>query len=361
LQKQFPDDDIQTGVNLMAGRPRKTSPKVPTQAENLLKALDFVSYGIGEELVGFEPYVRLSGKMLVSFQGQIAAGHPIEEELTIAPVGDTLRKAIAKSGNTLTIVETPGGQLSIQGEKIKVLIPAIPLDDLPLVTPDEPDPRAVVSNSLKQAFKICGTLVSETAERVVEASLLLEANVCTGTNGVAMLQCWHGHSLPPNIIISKLFAEAIAKQTANITGVGFSWRNDRVVTFTVWFDNGGFIKTQCYEDNWPDITKIIDVASFAAPILPEFFTAIEAMADFSDSNFVWLANEKVQSHASETIGAQYQLPGLQGGKNFNAKLVKQIAPYAKTIDLTTHEDRAFFFGGEEANPVRGVIMCGAKS
>lgn len=354
-EQQFYFSQIERKVE-MAGARGRGRPTKPTQAQQLLEALDFVSYGTGD-VQDWHKFVRLSGNMAITFNGQISAGHPIVEELTLCPQLDRLRDALKRCGKTLVISETPTGQLSVKGDKLRALVPAAAsLADLPPAQPDPP--IAIVSDILKEAFKVCGSISSEASETVVEASLLLEANTCTsvGKGKATMLQFWHGIDLPPAMVVPKAFAEAVAKQSKALTGFGFSWHGQSVGSVTFWFDGGSWIKTQCYADKWPDISRIIDVQSFPVEVPSGLFDAAEAVMHFSDDGGIIFGDGKVMSHDSDNAGAQYEVAGLQGGKRFGGKLFKSIAAHVKSIDLTTFPDRAFFFGGEPANPVRGVIM-----
>lgn len=340
----------------MAGARGRGRPSKPTQAQQLLEALDFVSYGTGD-VQDWHKFVRLSGNMAITFNGQVAAGHPIAEELTLCPQLDRLRDALKRCGKTLVISETPTGQLSVKGDKLRALVPcAANVADLPAVQPDPP--VAVINDVLKEAFKVCASISSEAAENMVEASLLLEANSCTsiGKGKATMLQYWHGIDLPPAMVIPKVFAEAVAKQSKALTGFGFSWHGQDVGSVTFWFDSGSWIKTQCYADRWPDISRIIDVQSFPVEVPSGLFDAAEAVMHFSDDGGIIFGDGKIMSHDSDYVGAQYEVAGLQGGKRFGGKLFKSIAAHVKSIDLTTFPDRAFFFGGEPNNPIRGVIM-----
>jgi hypothetical protein len=341
------------------GRPRgPAKPKKSSQAEALQAALDFVS-PVENDNYEFGEYVALSGNMAVMCNGVLAAGHPIVEELTLCPQLDRLKAALARTGKTLVITETQAGQLSIKGEKLRALVPCL-ANGLPPVVPDAPILEGDF-DILKEAFRVCGTLASEKGERVIEASLLLEPNTCTGTNGAAMLQFWHGvSSLPPGTVIPKVFAAAIAASKKKITGIGGNWNGQFLDSITFWFDGGCWLKSQCYNDRWPSLAPILDVPSQAGPVPAGLFDAIEAVTHFIDedkSSAIHFANDAVMSHADINVGAQYEVKGLPGGKKFNGKLVKQVAPWVKTLDLVSYPDKAFFFGGEPANPVRGAIMC----
>mgnify|MGYP003574917825 CR=1 FL=1 len=336
----------------------KNSAKKPSQAEQLEAALAFVS-PVESDLQDFSQYVSLTAGTAVMYNGQMAAGHPIVEELTLSPHLEKLQAALKRCGKTLVITETEAGQLSIKGDKLRALVPCFEYTgqavagDTAMVTGD--------FNALKEAFKVCGTLASENGERVIEASLLLEPNVCTGTNGAAMLQYWHGIAgLPPGTVIPKAFAAAVAKCPLNITGIGGNWNGEFLTSVTFWFENGAWLKTQCYNDRWPSIDHILNVITAPVDVpagLFEAIDAVEAFVDHAKTSAIHFADGMVMSHSEAITGAQYEVNGLPGGKRFNGKLIKQVSPWVKTLDLLSHNDRAFFFGGEAANPVRGVLMC----
>lgn len=368
---EMADTEIESGIAPPAdapatprrrGRPPGTAnkPKVNSQAEMLEAALTFVS-PVETSLQPFAQYVNLSGNMAIMYNGQMAAGHPIVEELTLYPHLERLRQALKKCGKSLAITETEARQLSIKGDKLRAIVPCFN-EPLGVVTPDAPVLEGDF-NILREAFKICGTLADEDGERVIEATLLLEPGSCTGTNGHAMLQFWHGvMTLPPGTVVPKAFAAAIVATNKNITGIGANWNaiGGFADSVTFWFEGGAWIKTQCYNDRWPGIAHILDVPSSPEAVPVGLFEAFEAVAPFIDdkkSNAVYFVPGFVQTHPEATIGAQYEVPGLAGGKTFNGKLVKQVAPWVTTIDLVTYADRAYFFGGTANNPVRGAIMC----
>lgn len=336
----------------------------PTQAEQLLAAINFVSVASGDEFE-YSEFVSLAGNMAVCYNGQLAAGYPITEELSVSPHLDKLKVALNRCGKTLVLAETPNGSLSVKGDKLRAVVPCYdPTMTRPIMLPD---PNiAVIDDRIKEAFKVCGTLATEAAIDVLCASLLLEANQCTGTNRMVMLQFWHGIDLPPGMVLPKVFTAAIAKAAMKLIGFGFTWSTDlnSPSAVTMWFENGAWLKTQCYNDRWP-VSNVVDL--FSAPMFPVvtpsgLFEAIEATMHFNDAREVWLVENAVQSDPNPEIGAQYDVPGLQGGKCFDGELVGQVAPFAMQIDLTTHVDRAYFVGGEAATPIRGALMAkGPKS
>ncbi len=356
------DNDIPVPVDATAPKRRGRKPgtkNAPSQATNLLAAIDFVSH-CKSEAYEFSAYVSLYNHVASAYNNIMAAGHPIQEELSRAVHLDKLKAALTKCGRTLTITETEA-QLSIKGDKLHALVPCLAEPLAPIV----PDDCLYTGDFeiLKQAFRIAGTLASETGERPIEASLLLEPNVITGTNGRALMQYWHGiGNIPPGTVIPKAFAAAVAATKLKIGGIGASWNAEqgRATSLTLWFEGGAWMKTQCYEERWPAVDHLLGVPTDPNAILtpPDFFEAINAIEPFisEDLAAVYLVDGAVQTHANGEEGARYDVKGLPAGKIFHPRLAKQVSPYCKTIDLTSEPDKAKFYGGTEANPIRGVIM-----
>lgn len=331
--------------------------KQKSESDDLLAALDFVSAGFSN-LQDFSQYVKLENKQAVVFNGQISAGYPIAEELTLCPQLERFKAALNKCGDSVAITETETGQLSVKGAKLRAIVPCHK-EALPPAWPDEPAFEGDF-DVIKEAFKVCGTLASEAGERVHLASLLLENGSCTSTNGAAILQFWHGLPLPPYSVIPKIFAASVAKQKMKITAIGakFNVEQNRSESLTFWFENGAWLKCQCYFDKWPNVSPVLDVATNPVPIGFDLQEAISSILDFTEEKkgMIHFANGFVQSHETDNIGAQYKADGLTGGKAFDGKLLKQITGHATSFDLTTYQDKMMFFGGKPENPIRGAVM-----
>jgi hypothetical protein len=342
---------------------RGRKPAVSTQAKQLATALAFVTLK-NPGLMESRHYVKLGSKMAIVVSEQIAVGYPIEEDLEIYPHLEKLKAALSKAGSTLAITVTPKGSLSVKGDKLTALVNCLPACDFPFVVPDAK--IAVVDDRLKIAFAACGSMASESASSVMFASLKLDPWVCTAilsddTSAIGILQVMHGLDVPPDTILPKAFTEAVCKADSPLTGLGLTWSNEmgRATSVTLWFENGAWIKTQCYSDRWTEITHVTDAANYPVEVPAGLFDACAAIATFSEDSErpnVFFATDKVMSHNTSEVGAQYEVKGLVEGKRFQAKLLKTIAPFVKAIDLTTYKDKAYFTGGDEKTPMRGCIM-----
>jgi hypothetical protein len=162
------------------------------------------------------------------------------------------------------------------------------------------------------------------------------------------MQYMHGIVLPPLLVVPKIFTAAIASTNKKIVGVGCTIGR----SFTVHFEDGSWLKTLLYADAWPDANSLVNHPSYPVPVPEGMFEGMLTVAEFSDGD-IYTFDGVVQSHESAEVGAQYEVPGLQGGKHFSEESIKKIAPFATQIDLTTYPQKAFFFGEN----MRGVIMC----
>lgn len=342
------------------GRPAKPNPL----AQQLTLALDFVMAASSVDDENPErSYVRLANNFVIASNGQVSAGHPIAEDITACPHLAKLQAALKKCGKSLQITQTPSGQLSVKGDKLRATVPCYDPGIVANVAPEAP--VAVIDDKLKTAFKACNSLVSEAATNVMFASVMLQAHSCAailgfGTSAVGLIEAYHGIDLPPNIILPKVFTAAVAKAEAELSGFGFTWSEllERPSSVTFWFKNGSWIKTQCYSDKWTDIAALVGANNFPKEVPAGLFEGVEAVTPFSEDEVasVYFINDAVMSHPSQEQGANYPVPGLPGGKRFNAKLLNKMAPFVKLLDLTTYSDRAYFRGGEGDVPMRGVFM-----
>jgi len=355
----YPEQLLPKELERFMGRPRGSTNK-PKEGEAapaaktskvvnaLSEALAFISVAATKKLQPYNEFCEFTNGFVVMSDGQISAGYPVEEQLNSIPNFNLLQKAIKGCGKSISITELDEGRLSIVGEKLRVIVPCLPHDDFPEINKDAP--IAVIDDRLKHAFVTCGAVADENGERLVECSLLLEANQCTATDGLVLIQYWHGIDLPPNLVIPKIFAKAVTKVKQPITA--FGWTPEHSITF--YFEGGAWIKTLLYQDKWPDISAIINVQSIPQNVLPGFFEGCLTVGEFNDDARVYISEEKVSSHRSLDIGAQYEVKSLtkECSKVFSYESIKIIAPHVKTIDLVSYADRAFFFGDN----LRGVII-----
>lgn len=323
-------------------KPEQTKPA-------LLQALEFVSC-VSEKLgAPNETHVGLRNNMAIAFNGIIAAGAPIPETIYCHPHTLLFMEALSKCNESYSITQLDNERLSIKSGKFKATVPC--LDPL-LMQDAQPDPLiAPVTNKFKEAVEAVGVLASETSLQVVTASILMNGASVIATNGKMLLEYWHGLDLPPNVPLPKEFVKALAKQKKNLIGFGFSGNSA-----TFWFEDGCWLRTQLYAEQWPDVSRILNREANLWTIDPQFFNALDAVASFSEDGNVYSRLNMLCSHADEGVGASYECSGIPNGFVYPIKQLKLIQPYCKTIDYMANgiHDSSYclvFMG----DAMRGVI------
>jgi len=314
----------------------------------LLEALSFCS--IVSEKIGtpYETHISLRNNWAIAFNGVVAAGAPITEDVSIHPHTLLLIEALSKCDDNYTLTQLDNQRLSIKSGKFKAIVPCLPLD---LMQSAKPDPIIVgITNKFKEAVEAVGVLASENAQHVLTASVLMAGASVISTNRVMLLEFWHGLDLPPSVPLPKQFVSALVKTKRNLIGFGFS-----NCSATFHFEGGYWLRTQLYADKWPDVSSILDRKANLWSIDPNVWKALEAIAPFSEDGNVYSELNLLKSHADEQ-GASYECAGIPKGFVYPIKQLQVIKPYAKRIDWMASgvHDSSYccVFEGDE---MRGII------
>lgn len=320
-----------------------------SSAANLVDGLKFVSIAQKEHGEPRQTHCVMGGGWILASDGGISAGCKTEDEISAAPHTRRLLAALQKANGQISIVQLASGRLSVKGTKFSALVPCQELQDMPEIFPD---PKiALLTNEIKRAFFACAALTNESAPEPYKAGVLLQANTVVGTNGHALIEYWHGIDLPPGLMIPKASAVAVANCPKNLVGFGFT---DRSVTFH--FEDLSFIKTQLFNDNYPDYARLLDVPSEPWPIPEDFFTAVDTITEFSDNGLLYFDNNLMRSTLNDSEGATYEVAGLVGGMGFNAKYLKAVQAEFKKAAFDPASGKALFFGEVSRGVVQGIDM-----
>jgi hypothetical protein len=314
----------------------------------LLKALRFIQ--VAQDDIGnvMQTHCRFANGFVIGFNGVIAAGHRVAEEMSVCPRTYQLIYALERAGGVHSLTLLDSKMLAIKTNKFKALITCHGDGDLTKQMPDEP--RWPLTNAFKDAAMLAGTLNTDGAQTVMAASVITTADrTVIGTIGTVLIEAWHGIDMPPGLIIPKSFIVALSKVAAPITHFGYSDSS-----LTVWFDDNSWLRTQLYLANYPDVSRVLAHTEAARPIpLPaDFFEALRAVAPFCEAGQVWCDEKSIRSHQSADKGASYDCPTITGPLSFNQKHMIALEPLIKKIDLYTNPDVICFFGDK----VRGAFI-----
>lgn len=314
----------------------------------LLSKLKFIAQAQKKDGAS-EAHCLIAHNRVVGFDGCFSVGAPIDEDFTACPHTHALIAALSKCGDTVAIVADES-RVSVISGKLTVNVQSAPLEAI-FGPGYEPDRKcAVLNNELKKGFEIVGQLAKEGALRLPLATLLLEAEIVSATNGYAAMQYRHGIDLPPGLVLPKRFCDMVVRNPANLTG--FGWTPDVSVTF--WFEDETFIKTQLQRGVWPDVNNVLNHNSNPAPLPNGFAEAIETVSSFSDIGRVVFKHGHIMSDPNKATIATFECPDIPDDRDYNGKTLAGILPFIESADMKSFTDRLFFFGCD--GNMRGVIM-----
>lgn len=337
---------------------RRASPKpkpkaepvaeVPNPAAGLLSALKFISIAQKKAGTPLQQFCNLSYHWAAASNETLTVATRIEEDLTACPHTLSLIDALSKCSGDLAITQLSPQTLAVNSGVFKGLVNCASFDEIQIPAPD---PQCAVANDrIKFALGAVACLATDGAPTARNASVLLQSGSAVATNGHALLEAWHGVDLPPNLLIPKVSAVAIAKCDKTLTGFGFS-----PSSATFWFEDGSFIKTQLYNEQYPDIGPVINVAGLNPVALPAaFFKGVKAIESFSEDSVVYFHEGILKSNKRMENASTYKIEGLPQGFAFNAKYLLMLEFAMKTVAFkdVAKGCKAYFF----AENVRGVLM-----
>ncbi len=335
----------------MAKRPtRKKTEQAANSTASLVNALRFVSLAQRDIGTPNQVHVMLRNNWAVAFDGVLAAGHRIDEDLNACPHTLRMIDALMKCGETLAITHLDTGRLSVRSGAFKALIPCADPLTLPVAFPDPPVGQ--IDERLLKGFAAVGDLATEGSQHVITSSVLLGPGTVTATNRHLILQYWHGIDLPPGLVLPKAAVTALLKANKPVVKFGFS-----PSTMTFYFEDESWLRTQLYSEAWPDISHILDVRSNAWPVPEDLFKALAAVSSFSEDGNVFFMSGSMRSHDTDAKGASYELRGIPNNIALNAKLLKMLEPYINAIDLQGVNHVTYFFGEN----IRGALSQAVRS
>lgn len=322
---------------------RKPSNKAPN---TLLEALQFIAHaqrGAGAVEV---THCRLFGGYAMASNSILTAAHALTEDIAAAPHTYTLVEALEQSPGPVTLSLIDAQRLSVRSGDFQALIPCIDPSLLPVVSPDAA--VALCDGRLKTALDIVGTLVAEGAEKIVNASVQMRNGSCISSNGNVILEAWHGVSMPELQIVPKTFITALNKIKKPIARFGCS-----ADSFTVWFDDNNWLKTQLYPGTTelPDLDKFLNVPTNPVPVPKGMFEIAKRLEAFSADGQVYCIEDGLRVFDGATY-AMDKCKGVPVGLSFGIKSLLSIAPYAKTVHFNASNGITLFFG----DTVRGAIV-----
>ncbi len=320
----------------------------PNPAASLIKALKFIAVAQKKAGSPVQQFCNLSYHWAAATNEILTVATRIEEDLTACPHTLSLIDALSKCSDDLTITQLTPQTLAVNSGVFKGLINCSDFDAIKIPAPDPV--CAAVDDRLKAALGAVGVLATDGAPNATFAAVLLQSGSAVATNGHAILEYWHGIYLPPGLLIPKASAVAISKADKTLTGFGFS-----PSSATFWFEDGSFIKTQLYNERYPNYEAIINVQGLNPWPLPEaFYKGVKAIESFAEDGIVYFDKGVLKSNRRMDAASTYKIEGLPDGLAFSAKYITMLEDAMQKVHFEVDKQgpKAYFFGPN----IRGVLM-----
>ncbi len=317
------------------------------ETSNLFEAVKFCALATKKEGSPNETHIFLNNNFSSSFNGILACGSPIHEDICAYVNAELLENALSKCGQHFSITQLDK-KLSIKADKFKALIPCLSLDLAQTPLPDPP--MASLDNRFSEALDKVSVLAIEGAQSVILASVLMSGASLIATNRVVMLEAWHGIDLPTGIALPKSFCVALSKCNKKLTKFGFGQSS-----CTFYFEDESWLKTQFFAEPWPDVQSILNRKCNLMEVPNGFFEGVDAICNFSTDGSVYFGSDVLYSNACDSIGASYEITGIPKGPIFNIKQLKLIKPYVQKIDFQAEGGCLIFVGDQIRGAIAGRI------
>ena len=246
------------------------------ERHQLWSALDHAAL-VSRGAANYSGYCLLQGHWLVGYDGTVAAGSRVEEELGVAPDTDLFRAAIARVGTPYSLTLMPDTTLAVRGNALRASIPTFPLLSIPNVVAD--NPQIACGEELRRAIVAVSKIATNKSDIIVECSVALGKNSAVATDGSTILEALHNNNLPLFMLLPREFGDVIAKVKAVPTHCG--WTDQ---TFTMWFGEMQWVRTNAYPPNYPDtnvvFSQVLSQCGDFRPVPVDLSMAIESLKPF---------------------------------------------------------------------------------
>lgn len=320
--------------------------RVETPASLLVEALKFLKPCQSKSGTPEQQFCTIRDGWAIATNEVLTIGTRVEEPLNCCPQTFQLIDALSRVDGDLAMTQITEEVLAVTAGSFRALVQCLPTG---VIACGQPDPAEfVLSDALKPALAAAALLAGNEARPEI-APVLLQAQTAVGTNGFAVIEHWHGIDLPPNILLPKAAALAVAKCGKTLAKFGFSQSS-----FTFWFEDESFIKTQLYGGAFANYNKAFEGVDYSAfyEAPEEFFKALEYVRPFAKEDKVIFKQGKVCSSFIEGEASTYELPFLPEGMGFNAGFILQFRDYIEKVQFVKEKGIMYF----TSQAARGGVM-----
>lgn len=332
----------------MTSKPRARRTKSANNpAASLLRALKFIAVAQKKAGTLEQQFCKIENNTAIASNGVLTIGTKIEEDdLKACLHTKQMIDALSKVEDELALTQLSATSLAVVSGAFRALVPCVGHDDLQIAMPDTC--CAVIDDRVKTALEAVLPLTTEGSQHAYLAAVLLQNGSAVATNMHILAEYWHGVNLP-TMLIPKASALAIVKAGKALTGFGYSGSSA-----TFYFEDDSFIKTQLFNEQFPNYQPLFECENLNPwPLPDEFFKAVKSIESFSKNGIVYFKNGVLSSNEEQEQASTYKIEGLPEDMGFNSRYLLTVEHLFKNVHFDKIANKAFFF----AKNARGVIMA----
>lgn len=314
----------------------------------MLKSLKFVQGSVAKkDFVPSLSHFRIENGTVRGYNGMLALCSPIPFDITCTPKAEPLVKAISNCAETVQLTMTAAGRLSIRSGKFKAFVDCVE-GETPHVQP-EGEHVVIEGAALLQAFKTVAPFIGDDASRPWSNGVLLLGQSAFATNNITLVEYWTGITVPrplniPRAAVREMLRINEAPESVQLTDVSITFH----------YSGGRWLRTQLFETQWPDLSKVLNKESNPQPVDARLFEALTNLKPFTDKmgRILFRGAGKIATHDDETEGAGYELEGFDHTGVYQIDMLGLLEGNVKTIDWSLYPAPCMFFGDK----LRGAIV-----
>lgn len=317
----------------------------------MLTALKFVQGAVArKDFLPALSHFRIEDGTVRGYNGMLALCSPIPFDISCNPKGDALVKAISNCHSTVTLSMTPAGRLSVVSGKFKAFVDCVE-GDTPHVTP-EGEFIEVDGKEVLDAVRKLLPFVGDDASRPWSNGVLFLGQSAFATNNIILCEYWTGTSFPTPINLPRAAIKEMLRINEPPEKIQLA---KNAITFH--YGGGRWLRTQLFDTQWPDLTRVLNRESAAQPLNPMLFVGIDIIKPFSDKmGRVIFTDGAITTHSEENEGATYQIEDFPHTGVYQLEMVALLEGIATSVDWSLYPSACMFFGDRLRGAIIGLLQ-----
>lgn len=316
----------------------------------MLNDLKFVQGAVAKkDYVPALTHFHIGEGRIYGFNGVLAISTPTDLAVTATPKAASFVKAVERIPDDQEVVLnlTEAGRLSVKAGKFRAYVECH-ADSGGIVKVAPAGELVPLAPGILPVLRVLAPFMGIDASRPWAMGILFKGQSAFATNNIVLIEHWLPMMFPTPMTIPAEAIKEMIRIGTDPTGIQLE---ARAVTFH--YPNGAWLRTSLFSSEWPDLSRVLDKPSNAAPFPDGFFDAVTRLDAFTGKeNRLYLRPGIVATSPHEGDGALVEIDGLADeGVHFLGMMAK-LAPVATSIDLSLWPSPCLFFG----DMLRGAII-----